>query len=654
MNLERLAWSTLLLVAAGCGSGKSNGMLPPIDFGGGADGYVFTPVDLATGDGGSILTFDLGNDPGGPTVTILSPAEGSEVQYDVLTVQARITSASSTLASDSVKLLVPSGTPNVFASASMTLTAMADVYQGMIDISAIPSGPTDLSVAAEDVMGRRGGAREGYVHDHGPVITFVRPALPTAKGSLTVELLIDDSLHPLTDGSTVQVGVRTPNDVPMSVVAGAVPLRMTGLIDFSTFNPPLDGAQIISAQATNSKGTIGRATKQFTVDNVGPTITFVSPLAGTFIGGVVKIDVTVDDISGVNDSTVVAVFGGDPSLWSVPLYRMMPGGNEFTGYFDVRKLGRSYVLPTLSVRADDTLGNHSELGEEIVVDNTPPILSLDPPQLVVAKLDSGQIMCSTPFDPVGDESANDGDGQVIQQVITLKARVEDRGNDASGLLVVRISGLDGATVSLEITPAANAPLAVDTDGDGLCDDVNPLLVPTTNVLASNEALALQMVPLASGGSPDFEPYTTTTTFFGPTKCQKTGTATMPPGPLCTRSGTDLTYVLMNDQDPLPAIWTIPPVTSDQYGCIGLQLDTLNHLPEGPACAVVRAQDKAGNHNVSTPLRVCINRGGTPCASWSTAPLPDCTGTYDKRTNTVSSTKCTPEVFPSTGEVRRID
>jgi hypothetical protein len=637
-----------LVGAAGCSSSPKGG-LQPIDAAT-VDGQVSNLPDFAVADAPTLGAFDLGQDPGGPVIEVQSPMMGAEVHYDTLTVTARITSPSGTaISAESVKVIIPSTGPDGSQSAPLTLTPMPNIYTGSIDISGIRSGDSEFSVVAEDVGGKKGSARVTYVHDHGPVITFIRPTKPTAKGSITMEITVDDTLHPLADGSTVKAGIRSNNDITLTVVAGAVPLRLSGIIDFSTYNPPLDGGQLIRVEAANSAGTIGRASKQFTVDNVGPVITFTKPQPGNVIGGVVEIEATLDDLSGVNEMTVVAVFGGNVSKWAAPLNPVTPGGKDFVGFFDVRQLGRNFVFPTLSIRADDTLGNHSELAEEIVVDNTPPILSLNPPLMRVAKVKNGSSICSQEFDPVGSESANDGDK--VKQIVSLKARVEDNANSAPGLLVGIEAGLDPASVTLVAVPAANAPLAVDTDGDKICDDVNPLLVPTTNVLSSNEAVALQMVVLTATGAPDF-----TTAGAVPPEyaafCDAIGDTTTVPPLLCTHSGTRMTYVLQTLADG-PAIWSIPPVTSDSWGCIGLQFDSLNRLPEGPTCIVVRARDKVGNTNVSAPMRVCIERTPGMCDSWQPSAFPDCTGTYDKKTNTVSATKCTPEVF-SANQVRFIE
>jgi hypothetical protein len=402
--------------------------------------------------------------------------------------------------------------------------------------------------------------------------------------------------------------------------------------------------------ATNDHGTTGRGLKEFTVDNAGPVITFVNPIAGDFVGGVLQIKASITDISGVSDSSVIAVFGGDLSK-AVQLTRTDPMMPIFEGLFDVRQLGTNYVLPALSVRADDLLGLHSEVAEEIVVDNVPPMLSLDPQRVFVGSLQSdGTIQCSQPFDPVGEDSANDL--QRVDQVITLRARVEDKGNFASGLKVTRVSLVDESSVFLYGIPVANGPLAVDTDGDGVCDDVNPELVPTTNVSASDQAVAMQMAHIGPGGNLDLRPFPSPSELANPpSDCDTIGVGTGKlPAPLCAGfDGLQLRFVISNSTAHAASIFTLPPVVFQPGDCVGLQFDSLNRMPEGPACFVVIAHDKAGNHSVSPPLRVCIDRGGHQCDTWPPSSPPSCLGTYDKATMKTNATPCTlPLTFPSPG------
>jgi hypothetical protein len=180
-------------------------------------------------------------------------------------------------------------------------------------------------------------------------------------------------------------------------------------------------------------------------------------------------------------------------------------------------------------------------------------------------------------------------------------------------------------------------------------------------MMSGEALALQMQALNPGGLADyrFDASHTPTTRGGactggtagcpPAFCDEVGdiSTTVPPKPLCPYAGTGITFSLTYSDTPTPSIWTLPPVTGDLSGCVGNQLDSLNHLPEGPTCVITRAVDKAGNVQVSYPLHICIDRGGGKCTAFAPNAL-DCTGVFDKVQQKIVAGTCTAPPVPSAG------
>lgn len=373
-------------------------------------------------------------------------------------------------------------------------------------------------------------------------------------------------------------------------------------------------------------------------DTTGPTIVIVTPAVGDFVSGVFTVAATITDPSGVDPSSVIAEFGNNPNA-TVSLKHAT--GDTYTALFDVHTLATNYVLAAISVRAKDLAGNESQLGEEVVVDIVKPWMTMNSALTMnVSKHDStGAIECSRPFSPVGSDAAYDG--QVVQQLITLRARIEDHGNEAPGLAIERFSRIDPTSVQLfVIHDDGQTALAVDTDGNGFCDDVNPLLIPTAGpVMMQGEALSLQLAPIPSQGTPDYE-LGTATSF-----CPKVGDAatTTPPKSICT--DTPMTYALVYGSPPDPAIWTLPPVkTGDPNDCSGYQLDAANQLPEGPACVITRASDKAGNVEVSFPLHICIDFNGGKCGGFTAKP-ERCTGVLDKVNMTVSGT-CAPPPPPT--------
>jgi hypothetical protein len=88
------------------------------------------------------------------------------------------------------------------------------------------------------------------------------------------------------------------------------------------------------------------------------------------------------------------------------------------------------------------------------------------------------------------------------------------------------------------------------------------------------------------------------------------------------------------------VFGIPP--ADTLNCMGYAFDAIAaHISDGWACVAVVATDALGNRSVSPALRVCIDSDQNgDCASGSFGPAPDCTGTYNSATSTVSSTACT--------------
>ena len=138
----------------------------------------------------------------------------------------------------SVRVKLPTGT-----AAPLSLTPTAGTYAGQIDIAAIPVGASSFTVEASDVSGRTARRTVSFVHDPGPIVTFVLPTAPTAKGSLNVEILVEDPLHPITSAAAVKGTIRQAGDIPFQVVSAGPPLQLTALLTFASFSPPLEGEQ---------------------------------------------------------------------------------------------------------------------------------------------------------------------------------------------------------------------------------------------------------------------------------------------------------------------------------------------------------------------------------------------------------------------------
>jgi hypothetical protein len=310
---------------------------------------------------------------------------------------------------------------------------------------------------------------------------------------------------------------------------------------------------------------------------------------------------------------VVAVVGNGDQNFEVKLVPSTVGGNAYSSLFDTTKLPAYALYPTISFRARDILGNESTVSYMLSLDNEPPSIDLDPPNVRMLKQDSGKLVCSWSFDPVGPDAVDDG--SLVTQLFDIRARIEDNGNKPlTGRADFNlIGGVDPAKVQVFILGNTARPLVVDTSNppDGLCDDINPELVPTSKPQTDVDAQVLDMVALSPGGAADFSPEP------GVSCSASSGD---PPASYCSttknvikaqwdsqgRAHSDsMTIATSYTPAALPSIYTLGPVAGDGVQCAGRQFDASNNLKNGWACLAVKAADKLGNVQVSRPIRICV-------------------------------------------------
>src|SRR5262249_59535784 len=102
------------------------------------------------------------------------------------------------------------------------------------------------------------------------------------------------------------------------------------------------------------------------------------------------------------------------------------------------------------------------------------------------------------------------------------------------------------------------PLVVDSDGDGVCDTINPNVVPVTGMPPGpSQAVEINLVQIPPAGGADFVPPTYAGPVGGGLSCLQ-GDDQQHPNPLCLTSG-PLTIAISNSvqQPPEPLISTIP-------------------------------------------------------------------------------------------------
>jgi hypothetical protein len=506
------------------------------------------------------------------------------------------------------------GMAKKISSTSLTLTSKLGmvgagtsyVYaETPVDVSGLVSGAYELHLTATTLSGASGTAVRTFRADSGPTITIAKPAQGNSyKGSIAAQVTITDAIFAPISGVIMSVGshVLTP-----SGPTGSPANQWTTLIDFNAYMPPLDSAQLFAVSATNANGTKTSASVRFVIDNQGPSITMTVPAVGTIIGSITTIAAVVTDPAGVLDSSVVAVVAHGDETFTVPLDPDPMTAGRYSHQFDTRLFNIHDLYPTVSFRASDLLGNQSSIGYTVALDNTPPLADLDPStHLRVRVKTAGIWTCSWEFDPLGSDAVDDG--AKTAQLFDVRARVEDRGNTpvSGGADIIPISLVDPDRVELLVLDDTAQPLVVDSDGDGVCDKINPLLVPTTTPMSSKDALLVNLIPIPSAGHSDM---TSDLSILGdPTLPCQPGTDAAHPDPLCYT--TDLTMAIPYTTGADPSIWTLAPVVPSGLQCVGNQFDAFaNNLHDGWACMAVRAGDKLGNVQVSRVLRVCVDHDG---------------------------------------------
>ena len=558
------------------------------------DPSAVSSVDGGSDDGGGNTPIIAKTDRLAPSVRVEVQSQGGDPTLDIITsIKATLVSESTKKSSLTISLnqtqyeVIPESNSKVYfyADTPFDLSGLAgDFYT--LQVTAITAG----GMSATDLV-------RIYI-DGGPLITFLQPADGVyVKGSVAVTVMIVDNRSGIT-GVAFSVG-KNQIDPAAVKTYGA---QYSTVIDFGSYNPPLDGNQMVTVSATNGNGNTSLATRNFTIDNVGPLIANPNPAAGVLIGKIITIEATVTDPAGVMDSSVISVVANGDIQFEVNLVKDPKAQGHYFQIFDTTKLSTYAIFPSISFRAQDVLGNESSVGYLVSLDNTPPVMDLDPPAHFQLIRKDGT--CSWPFDPVGPDAIDDG--SVVTQLFDIRARIEDLGNTPlTGTAdFVPISGVDPATVKVLILDDTSLPLVVDTSDppDGICDDINPELVPSVSPQSSKEAQLINLGSMpANSGAGDFTPQPGS-------KCS--GKDSNPPPALCETTyseikNQDMTYSLGYSGDNLPSIWAIQPITGNALQCAGRQFDASNNLHDGWACVAVEASDKLGNKQVSRPIRICV-------------------------------------------------
>ena len=605
---------------------------------------IVTPPP-STGPGGGGGGNPLCSDEGGPVIEILLPRAASDPNTETivtdpnLTVECEVTASGALVDDSSVQILVrddagTTTTPSVVNNGDGT-------YSASVDLGSFPNGTLSVDCEASDAspLALCSSANVTTFLDLGPSVAILSPPDGSVQsGGMVVEFTV--AADPVSDSDALAAPDLASGSL---VVAGAQIGNVTeedgvfiGTVDFddpALYQTPLNGEYEFSVSVPNDRGVTRRVTRSFTVDAGGPTIDIIEPALASIIAGATDVVAEITDPSGVDATTVR--FRIDAQEFSMT---QVGATSSFTGSFDANQYPETIGQITINVTAADLSGNDRTQSVSVQLDSRPPIIDMDPPTVREAVEETAAQICSTEFDPVGGEAANDA--TVLGPVPSFRARIEDRTNRVSA-----ISGVNDNDVQVYILDDETQFLLIDTDGNGICDSINPNFLPN-NPLGNQPAVVIDMTPVAATGAAFFPPLPATESLpdpyggfpfcYGGDNDNGTGKDTEPPDEVCI--GTTLTRVIPDNTDPngvRPGIYGRAPLTS--LRCIGDRFDFPGAgINPGFACVAARATDNGGNESVSSPLRVCLDDALLPNGTFG---YDDCFGQQPGATFTSAFT-CT--------------
>ena len=625
-------WLVVVGMGMGCDSGPPGFIeMGAVDFAGFDGGPTDQGTDAAADLSSDIGTSDLGADvsdmlmvegcadPNGPTVTILTPNEATDpltdevVVGDFVEVRCRVARGAAgdarPIDAESVALFRVDAAATVIASPPVT--ASGDEFRATCNLDEVPNGPMFFRCTARDTapVPRCNADDRATLYDGGPSIDVITPT-PSSIHSDSMTLMYRVEPEPLGPGDTeAEVASHTLQVAGITITAEQTgPSEYTAMIDFtdrSLFPEELAGDYELILRATNGRTPmpgVRQHSQVFTVDTDGPTIDVDQPDLGQLVGGSTLVRAEVTDLSGVDPATVTLRVGG------IPFTMMREGASDFFRVtFDASVFASTTVELTLNITATDTVGNTQTVSLLVKLDSVAPVASLDPPAVRDSNTAAAQVLqCSALFDPVGADSVDDG--EVVGTAAEFRARVRDLGNSVVGSngSVIFIGGVDYAEILIQ--DDVNVPLLVDTNNDGICDAINPVVEPAPANPAP--AVLLQLIPVDPAGNAFYDREIVDFNTPGPAyagafdDCNP-GQASTPPILQCPQTS-PLSRIIEGPSE-APAIFVKPPIT--RATCVGDAFDFVGAgLAEGWACAAVRTADTLGNEGVSPPLRVCFSDG----------------------------------------------
>jgi len=670
-----------LLVACG-GSDKPGGFVAPNDGGSSGTGNR-AGAGNASGRGGAGGTGNLAGSSGtggqggigvtsplAPVIEITTPVAAKDPNADTLLVEDQVTvlctvkkssvSGAKPVDPSTVKIAFFDANGKLLKTSAGATTSNDSEYSATFVLTEVPSGPVRFSCSADDTAQpvNSGVVSIDTLVDQGPEITIGEPADKSPHnllGPMNVEF--DVAPLPVASGDKQAAVSRA------TLLVGGVEIETVekvrghyqASVDFTDktlFNSPPSGVLPIVISASNSRKKPGNSTRTLsygiTIDGVGPVIALVSPGVGAVIGRASVLAFNVADVgSGVDRATIAVKLNEETKLFS-------PTDNQWTwedgtGSFSF-KIGAALAKNaldtqvTVNVLGKDRAGNASTGNSRIYnLDNKPPIVDLDPPNVYELRggSDPNTTQCSDLFDPLGafDNSlpleavnGSPNDKSTIVNFGRFRSLVWDETNTKLGQGEVFLALTDKESVRLYVQSNPDSPLLADDDKDGVCDEIWTGSAPHQLKPTDKPLPFLKLIPVAptpSDTSPEYGGANAPDYSFCSPGSSKPFKA------LCGSPGvSDMSVVIRHKVAAVPfepVIYAIEPdPSSSSIVCTGKKWDVASAISAaegagklGWVCIAARALDNVGNPGISPPLRVCLDDGTNPdrCKDM---PPPSCT------------------------------
>jgi hypothetical protein len=456
------------------GGGTATGTVPLVE---GDNAIAISAVDASGNVGGT--TIDVVRDTVPPELSGASPLSGS------------IAGESPIMFSVTV------------SDATLTTVRFGGLVFGILPPGGLAMGPVALVegtngvlVTAADAAGNTSTLAVDLVLDlTAPVVTIDSPRdgeCSAAGASLPVVITVDDVTG--TDVSSVPAGVSGSLPAGGGVLAGAVPL--------------VEGTNGVSVTASDRSGRSASASVTVRLDTTPPEAVLLSPADGETARGVIDVAAQASDggcgLSRVDlllDGELLAAFTGEPFAALLETARIPDGAH------------------LISAVALDAVGNVASVGARILVDNSPPSVS------ILAPADGSGVSGTVAF--TVEASDGSGSGLTVIDVLTngvppttaavsamgegaptaVLSGLEDTTRWHDGPLTFTATAADGAgntasaSVTVLVTNLVAASLALTPADGSVVSGVFPITVETDGSIGSIEVFADEVSLGSSASSP---------------------------------------------------------------------------------------------------------------------------------------------------------